>query len=71
LENAQAGKQWKYGIWRKKFVKGAPKTLFIVWATQQLDSKARHGKSRLETSDRQGLANFGLLRQSLAVVYHN
>jgi hypothetical protein len=42
----------------KKFVKGMPKTLFNVWGTQRLDSKARHGKSRRETFSKKGMAQF-------------
>jgi hypothetical protein len=48
MEIAQAGKQWKYEMRKKKFLKGMPKTLFNIWVTQQLDSKARHGLDYLQ-----------------------
>jgi hypothetical protein len=59
MEIAQAGRQCKYEMRRKKCVKGKPKTLFNIWVSQQLDSMARHGKSLLETSDKKGLVKFG------------
>jgi hypothetical protein len=51
MEIAQAGKQRKYEIRRKKFVKGMPKT-------QQLDYKAGHGKSQHESLGKKGLLKF-------------